>query len=473
MKKITAFLLSLVMIVPSIGASAKGVSRAAEVDDAIYAGDTVNIVYNGRLIKQGDVEPKNIDGRVMIPFRNVLENLGATVEYSEAEKEVTAKKDGTTINFTLMDDTIHVDNNGEKSEITMDVPMVIVDDRTLVPVRFMSNALGMEVGWSDYENTVIIVDKDELIEEFKTVAPNISKLLGMEQFVYNQEDDTLQLKIEGKGEEFNLLLDLDAKISAVMNADACGVNITFDFNLNGGGETVKIKDGAVEIVLSEGKLYLKTDALKKAAESVNSPALDEAAAEVLPDTWYSVDLNKIIDVVFLSENEKELLKNIVNLDFIEEGIKIEVEDLIAVDEAILSEATSLSFMLDVFERVDEYIVITEGEDGAYSVSVNITIEDIMNMANSMLPEYARISEEELAQVYEMVGFKVEAKTDITKTSSKSVGLIEASVDVMGESITFRLSIENDAKALEKTNDIVVPNESTDVTDLIIDEETAI
>lgn len=41
-----------------------------------------------------------------------------------------------------MDDTIYVDNNGSESTVKMDTPMIIVDDRTLVPIRFMSNAFG-------------------------------------------------------------------------------------------------------------------------------------------------------------------------------------------------------------------------------------------------------------------------------------------------------------------------------------------
>ena len=38
------------------------------------------------------VKPVNIDGRVMIPFRAALENMGATVDYNDAERLVTAKK---------------------------------------------------------------------------------------------------------------------------------------------------------------------------------------------------------------------------------------------------------------------------------------------------------------------------------------------------------------------------------------------
>ena len=74
-----------------------------------------------------------------------------------------------------MDDTIYVDNNGSESTVKMDTPMIIVDDRTLVPIRFMSNAFGMQVGWDGNTETVVILDADDYFNEFENSAPNISK----------------------------------------------------------------------------------------------------------------------------------------------------------------------------------------------------------------------------------------------------------------------------------------------------------
>ena len=40
----------------------------------------IHIVYNDKVVKYDDVKPVNTDGRVMIPFRAALENMGASVD---------------------------------------------------------------------------------------------------------------------------------------------------------------------------------------------------------------------------------------------------------------------------------------------------------------------------------------------------------------------------------------------------------
>ena len=119
MKKIIAAAVAASMVVPCFSVSAA--ERVKEVS-SVY-GD------NDKVVKYDDVKPVNTDGRVMIPFRAALENMGASVDYDDSSRLVTAKKGDTTIKFTLMDDTIYVDNNGSESTVKMDTPMIIVDDR--------------------------------------------------------------------------------------------------------------------------------------------------------------------------------------------------------------------------------------------------------------------------------------------------------------------------------------------------------
>ncbi|MBR0469707.1 MAG: copper amine oxidase N-terminal domain-containing protein, partial [Clostridia bacterium] len=130
----------------AISVSCVAVASAARVEDISSAlqNDEIHIIYNDKAVEYEDAKPVNTDGRVMIPFRAALETMNADVDYDDATKTVTATKGDTTITFELLDDTIYIDNNGEKSEITMDVPMLVEDGRTYVPVRFMSNALGMD-----------------------------------------------------------------------------------------------------------------------------------------------------------------------------------------------------------------------------------------------------------------------------------------------------------------------------------------
>ena len=147
MKKLTTLILTATMMMSSIAINVQAAGRITTIDEALADASQIHILYNDTVVEYEDVKPVNTEGRVMIPFRAVLEDMGATVEYDDSQRLVTATKGETQIKFTLMDDAIYINNNGVDSTITMDVPMIIVEGRTLVPIRFMSNALGMQVGW--------------------------------------------------------------------------------------------------------------------------------------------------------------------------------------------------------------------------------------------------------------------------------------------------------------------------------------
>jgi len=99
-----------------------------------------------------DVPPMVVEGRTMVPMRVIFEALGATVSWDDATRTITATRDGLVVRATVGDRVIHVNNQ----RVTMDVAPVIVNGRTLVPVRFVSEALDAEVDWYAAGNTVFI-----------------------------------------------------------------------------------------------------------------------------------------------------------------------------------------------------------------------------------------------------------------------------------------------------------------------------
>jgi len=97
--------------------------------------------------------PVEIDGRTLVPLRAIFEALGAKVEWDEATQTVTATKDNNTIQLTIGSKVAY--KNGKK--INLDVPAQLFNgDTTMVPIRFVSEALGAKVGWDAYSNSVVI-----------------------------------------------------------------------------------------------------------------------------------------------------------------------------------------------------------------------------------------------------------------------------------------------------------------------------
>ena len=119
------------------------------VSDELASKITVMI---GGSVLQSDVDPFIENGRTLVPMRAIFEAIGATVEWDAATETATSKKDGTEVKITKNNTTAYV--NG--TPVTLDVPAAIYDGRFMVPVRFISESFGCEVGWNGLRKIVTI-----------------------------------------------------------------------------------------------------------------------------------------------------------------------------------------------------------------------------------------------------------------------------------------------------------------------------
>ena len=97
-----------------------------------------------------DAAPLVEEGRALVPLRGVLSALGAQVDWDEREQKITIQRGGLTIILKIGDETALVDGRA----IKLDVPARIVNNRTLVPLRFICETLGLEVNWNSETNVI-------------------------------------------------------------------------------------------------------------------------------------------------------------------------------------------------------------------------------------------------------------------------------------------------------------------------------
>lgn len=104
-----------------------------------------------------DVPPIIEDGRTLVPFRAIFEALGADVSWDPSDQSVTAHtSDGTELTLWIGSKTVSL--NGDTFDI--DVAPRIINGRTLIPLRVVSEALGADVDWDSYSQTVFINDNN-------------------------------------------------------------------------------------------------------------------------------------------------------------------------------------------------------------------------------------------------------------------------------------------------------------------------
>lgn len=114
----------------------------------------VTVKINGKIMI-ADQKPIIINGRTVVPLRSIFEALGADIKWDNIKQTVHAVKDKNKVEVKIGDLTAVV--NGKK--VKLDQKAFIVNNRTMVPVRFVSEALGADVQWDAKNLTIHITTK--------------------------------------------------------------------------------------------------------------------------------------------------------------------------------------------------------------------------------------------------------------------------------------------------------------------------
>lgn len=122
-----------------------GGSEAAE--------EPIKVFLNGAQL-EFDTDPMIVNDITLVPFRALFEALGAEVGYEEREDGQYVAASRGDINITLKIDSTDAQVNN--ASYTLEAAPVIVNERTLVPLRFISESLGAAVEWNGTDRTITI-----------------------------------------------------------------------------------------------------------------------------------------------------------------------------------------------------------------------------------------------------------------------------------------------------------------------------
>lgn len=186
---------------------------------AAFAQVEPTIKVDGRMVDfREDQPPVIMNDRLYVPLRRVLEEMGATVKWNGEERKVTVNSDNNVIVVELIIDSTEITKytfttviNAEKETITSDVAPVILNDRTMLPIRVVAEAIGATVEWDDETKLTTITTRKakrdaevqhgadisaedfEVSEFFKDKVPHLSIACETEDV---SEGDTVELQIK-------------------------------------------------------------------------------------------------------------------------------------------------------------------------------------------------------------------------------------------------------------------------------------
>lgn len=146
MKKIVSLLVAVTLVVSMIGAF--GIMATAEEMP-------ITVIYNGTEI-EFDQPPVTMYDRTLVPMRAIFEAMGATVTWVADTETILATKDGITIALQIDNNILFKNDGSGTQQVELDVPAQLVGERTLVPVRAISEAFTANVGWDEATKTVTI-----------------------------------------------------------------------------------------------------------------------------------------------------------------------------------------------------------------------------------------------------------------------------------------------------------------------------
>ena len=187
-----------------------------------YTFDPTYVQVNGKLLAT-DVPPLIFDDHSVVPARAVFEQLGAQVNWDGSKSQVAVSMNSTNILLEINSDIAIVNGTAHK----LAIPAKIINDRTMIPTRFVGETLGMEVDWIGAQRTITIdyePQKDEMDKE--------QFVIGNVDYSINEQSVTIAITADAPIGDYRsfwledptrLVVDID---NAIWDNDITKTNIT-------------------------------------------------------------------------------------------------------------------------------------------------------------------------------------------------------------------------------------------------------
>jgi hypothetical protein len=202
------------------------------------ADDGITLVVNGETVDfTGDQEPIIQNGRTLVPFRAAFEKMGAEVDWFSDIRLCQATYAGTTVGITIGDTKVSINDDGE---VESDVPAQIINSRTMVPLRVLSESIGATVDWDNATRTVTVTTPQITGEApeavtYDTKTATVDGTVSKVTYSYPVVKDVYTLvDVLNK----NLASDAESVATVIANENASGkdeLTITLDVKENSAG----------------------------------------------------------------------------------------------------------------------------------------------------------------------------------------------------------------------------------------------
>lgn len=366
-----------------------------------------------------DVPPTIISGRTLVPVRKIVESMGGDVAWKANNKTVTVNRDNTAIVLVINSKNARVGSQVK----TLDVPAKLINGRTLIPLRFVSENFGADVKWDQHTRTVSIATS-------KSIDDNALDLLAR-AFTKNREvkksraDLDSNVKLTGVTPDgpLDLKLDIVGTLKSDIEAPAFGFTGKVTAYQGVVGQDVNVdflmKDGAVYMKDPQSGKWAKEDLSSEDSQAVKDAFIQSQAIQIdyLSLFKQAQDTGAIRNVSFAGGKDingkpskavyvelnglkiADLLKNALSNGQSDPGMAQNIDDALA---AFSSDKLKLTFWIGAEDNIiygtdAEVRFSAQNPDGSFRVELSIheIISDINKDQALIVPDVKNITDAEL------------------------------------------------------------------------------
>ena len=411
---------------------------AAETDTvATKPNYDINVMIDGQYMTFNAAVPKIINGRTMVPFRQIFNALGADVTYNDETRVVGATLGDISISFKAGEkELVFYDASGAAVIHEMDVVPYLdaALGTTYVPARFVAEALNYKVDWDEAERTVVIINFEKLFagleEDFSIISKFNTPELDANKTYKTVLTMDLLFKLADQDQEVSLPMAIS--MTALQKGMTMSGDMTMDMDLSElltaseaeiTEEDQKIldlfKNSKYEMKMDEDlNIYIKSnlfDVIKELSGTEDFPLDGE--------TWLKISLDDVTAMY------QAMGINIDFRDLMEQSSSMDLQDTIdMINEMDLpmtvhtySELTSAINVVKTLFGDEAFTVKTEGDTTTYTLTdgqtklqallaatglelSNVDLQMSFSEKNGTLADYNFVMKFDLNQGEEKVSF---------------------------------------------------------------------
>ena len=261
----------------------------------------VNVMYNGSFFEFADAVPEIKDGHTFVPARLFFETLGAEVSYDPQENSITAAFEDYSARLVIGYDKMDLTGAFDEPDLILGAaPYISGGGVSYIPARAVAEALGLDVYWDSYYETVVIIDTAGLIADIDKDFIILNNLLAMSIAAAGEREGVSKtdLSLSASVKMFD---SLDGDKEAAMGADITVISDGKSFSVTAGLDLSALVDLIVSEYLNDPYYYYYYGLGQEDIQAME--ALSESKAELIFN--YDDDV-LYISLPFLSSQIPEL-----------------------------------------------------------------------------------------------------------------------------------------------------------------------